>query len=658
MSEYIAASANQGAVAAAVGLADDGDTVLIPSGTATWTTGIATTKQIIIRAENYVATPAGTAGAGAMSRNVTIINNSADYLFNLTSGNLFHCGIGGIAFEEGTGDGGHIVLQGSGTKVPLIFDCFFENKSRYSPAQRIIEVACRGGVVWNCVFIGLHPVSDVGEGTLRVELPNGIRNWETASTMGVLDTDGDINFYVEDTSFLNCGAAPDCGNHGRYVCRHFLMNGSWGGMHAFTSTWGGRFVEFYDGLFSCTTDGRNMGGRYFWIRGGTGVFTDNEVQSVFDPSDYGDAIQLQMGEGDIAPASAYLIPRQPGCGHNGSAYVSDPIYVWDQTGARAYTTGINISAGEGFGDTTWADVIIEDRDYFVDNGAKPGYSKYTYPHPLRAGIIPPPEPPPVTTIEATDPLNTYGTGVDLDGQGLWLKAVGTAYTQGAAGVVGLTGSFGPFGYYISEPEFLPDQWAELECDVLTTDQPCGAGPAVRVDPDTDSFYQLTYVHTTTTVYLRVINAGVATNIETLTSLTYAAGTVFRLAVEGQGAETRLTGTANGVVIPGLESFDPGGTYIDSGQPGLGGFGGGNGRALNFSAFSEIPYTPPEPIASAGPGMARQKQSVPAPRQIPAPLALARRRKAMIEEGYAKLAIATEERELVTLLPAIIEAVKG
>lgn len=45
----IAASASYDDVQAAVNAAADGDVILIPNGSATWTNGIKTNKQIIIR---------------------------------------------------------------------------------------------------------------------------------------------------------------------------------------------------------------------------------------------------------------------------------------------------------------------------------------------------------------------------------------------------------------------------------------------------------------------------------------------------------------------------------------------------------------------------------------------------------------------------------
>ena len=86
--------------------AQDGATILIPNGTATWTGGISTSKQIRIRAQNITPAPAGTAGAGTMSRNVTLTNGtplgSGTALFQFTSGNSHHVGVAGIRFNEQT----------------------------------------------------------------------------------------------------------------------------------------------------------------------------------------------------------------------------------------------------------------------------------------------------------------------------------------------------------------------------------------------------------------------------------------------------------------------------------------------------------------------------------------------------------------------------
>ena len=106
------------------------------------------------------------------------------------------------------------------------------------------------------------------------------------------------------------------------------------------------------------------------------------------PSEYGNVDQTDIG--DNTSPNAYPQPRQPGWGHNGSAHVIDPIYIWNQSGSRAYTW--RVSNG-------WQSNVQQGREIFVNSGAKPGYSKYIYPHPFREAVAPPL----VVAVAAVDP---------------------------------------------------------------------------------------------------------------------------------------------------------------------------------------------------------------------------------------------------------------
>ena len=454
MTDRIAANATQAAVAAVVNAPTtvNGDTVLIPNGSATWTSGISTTKQIIIRAQNYTPTPAGTAGApnytnrgGATTRNVTITNGSnSGALFSFTSGNSFHCGVGGIRINEGTGHTQAIVINGSGSKVPLIFDMYFQALLRRSGDgyDRLIEVHGRGGLMWNCVFEASNMnLNDVGDGAMWVKPDNGIRDWTTASTMGNLDTTGDWNFYIEDCSMKDCALFPDTDDHGRVVIRNSFYDSAWAETHGFTSLWGGRHWECYGNRFTQTTQGKNISARYFWCRAGTGIFTDNRVDKEVNPSDHGgQESQLDIGD-NTAPGSPIpgsnppLIARQPGCGHNGTTYVRDPIYIWNQTGVCGANWGTNNQSGN------WGAVVLLNRDIFVSGaaqqanyltapGAKPGYVKFTYPHPFRT-VVENGGPPPPTGTYYVD--NTAGNDANNG------TSPATAW-QRCPGMTGYTGS--------------------------------------------------------------------------------------------------------------------------------------------------------------------------------------------------------------------------
>jgi len=371
-------------VQAAVNASSSGDTVLIPDGTMIWNGGLNLGgKQIFIRAQNYTATPAGMKGAGTSSRNVVIQNNSGSTLFPFTTGNGAHCGIAGIRLNEGSGSGGMVSFSGTGSKIGIIADCYIQAKIRSYPSSRLLSFTSLGGLIYNTVIEGTGNVEQVGEGSCLI-LQQDVRAWTTPSTMGVLDVNGNVNVYMEDSTFKNIGNFPDGDSGARFVVRHCIYDGSWGETHGYTSGGiGGRHAEYYNNNFKVTTANRNMSGRYFWLRQGTIVFTENDCRT--DNTGYNNHVQLQIG--DTQGAGSYPTPKQPGWGHNGTANVSDPIYIWNQTGTAAYTWNFQGSA--------WQSLVQQGRDIFVNQGAKPGYTKYTYPHPVRNVSTPNPLSPPV-----------------------------------------------------------------------------------------------------------------------------------------------------------------------------------------------------------------------------------------------------------------------
>lgn len=376
---HLAASCSTSAVQAAINAAANGDTVLIPDGSCSWSSGITTTKQIWIRAQNYTPTT-----GGATNYNVTIVNNnSSSPLFTLTTGNEFHVRLSGIRFNEGTGTRNHLVVSGNGSKIALIDDVYMEVKQRNGNQQEVAFIAwtARGGVIWNARFVGLAAGTADGVGptggSLWVSNPN--RPWTTASTMGMLDADGTVNLYLENSSCYNIGAFLDADDHARVVLRYNTFDGCVQlQTHGFTSAWGGRHVEFYNNTFAVTAANRNHAGRYVWIRLGTFLFTDNVVNNASNTQNYGSVNLFVIG--DITTPGTYPQPRQPGWGHNGTTNVSDPIYAWNNTGARGGAWGYA---------NGWESIVREGRDVFVNQGPKPGYTKYTFPHPARAGSAPP-----------------------------------------------------------------------------------------------------------------------------------------------------------------------------------------------------------------------------------------------------------------------------
>jgi hypothetical protein len=402
----IAASASQADVQAAVNASADGDTVLIPNGSATWTTGIVTNKQIIIRAQNYTPTAQPTAST---VRNVVITyDGKTSHAFDMTSGDRFNCGVGGIKFlppspggqgGSSTGIWGYVHFKGSGSKPPLLFDCHFVGNDREnvtSSEASFLSIDSLGGVVWNTFFDGTQvpdgtSVAQEGMGGAGIHLYGWGRPWNSQSTMGTLDTGGNVNVYFEDCSFLVWGQA-DVDNSARTVIRKSTMNGSGWQTHGFTSGSGGRHVEMYDNNMINTVSNRNFY-RYFWLRGGTVLFTDNAVSN--QNTGYGYPSLLNIGD-NTNPSGAYPINMAPGRGY-WTGHVADPIYMWNNSGGAGSAWGVQ---------SAWQSQVQLNRDIFVNSGAKPGvpgsggtpWAKYRYPHPMRAvvegeGPAPTPTPP-------------------------------------------------------------------------------------------------------------------------------------------------------------------------------------------------------------------------------------------------------------------------
>jgi len=396
--DRIAANATQAAVQAAVNLAVDGDRVLIPNGSATWTTGITTSKQIIIQAQNYTPTPGGTG-----TRNVTITNNSAGGLFAFNTGNSFHCGLGGIRFNEGTQITNDVSFSGSGSKVGLLFDCYFQVSARFGNAAQVSVVPYLGlgGVTWNCFFDGTGFIGGGGPADSGAcSLVRSSRAWATASTMGMLDANGNQNTYFENCTWDHIwNQAIDVEDNGRAVIRHSTIRSTQFLTHGSTGLAGGRFVEFYNNAFQMRTPDVSLV-RYMWFRAGTGLFADNTFEDI-DSVTYGPQSEVVLcvenasRPGQFGCATSYPAFHQIGQGHNGTSQVSDPMYFWNNTG----TMQISLNDGEPntCGGTT-STYCQQNRDYFVNAGAKPGYTKFTYPHPFRAvvdgGGSPTPQPVP------------------------------------------------------------------------------------------------------------------------------------------------------------------------------------------------------------------------------------------------------------------------
>jgi hypothetical protein len=365
-------------------------------------------------------TGSGTRGAWIFERaaTTTIVNDygsgSNDGLVLVTEQTEGSVEIAGIKFVGGSGISGyHIAVTKVASGIPVLI----HNNWFSMHAMGAVFTNGNRGVIYSNTFNGYYcsyaPLgcSPAVPGAISIKDVTATANWATASTMGTGDTDGTANLYVEDNTFVAFWQAmTGMDGYSRIVVRYNLFVDAALGSHgAETEDLGARHWEVYNNTFDQTDIGGTPYNLNYWfyVRGGTGVITDNTMDDINSPGYWGDkpevVFQIQALNRSLASALScwgantgatieYPAPRQVGFGYVTGAGGNDPlgiyrgdlepIYMWSNTGSPA------ISASDYPGsDCTNPDLIADyfqsGRDYYLNAGAKPSYTKFEYPHPLR-----------------------------------------------------------------------------------------------------------------------------------------------------------------------------------------------------------------------------------------------------------------------------------
>jgi hypothetical protein len=383
----IAANCSSASVQAAISTAIDGDTVVIPTGSCTWTSGIATNKQIVISGQ---------------AKGSVLITHAAgsNALLDLTTGSKYSTEVRNINFLVSSGTGHYMRIGGTGMP-PLIHDNYFSVPD--FQLSGCIHFERNGGVIWSNVFesltsSGTGGSSGAGSGCLQLKNGSGGASWSTASTMGTADVAGTANVYIEDNVFNNIYLQSiDCDDNARTVIRHNTFNDSGFACHgADTSPYGARHTEVYDNTFVFHGTGSNGSIKYplnlnwwWYVRGGTGVVTDNSMPDI-NSSTWGNKAeinfivqQLRRNAGPNACCTSYPCLHQIGQSHDGSSLITEPIYIWNNVGTGGtLPPGLSDYEPDQCGNNLHTSAFVKaGRDYVVDV-AKPGWAKYPYPHPL------------------------------------------------------------------------------------------------------------------------------------------------------------------------------------------------------------------------------------------------------------------------------------
>lgn len=394
-----AASGAGADVQAAIDAAQDGDTVLIPAGTFTWTkqVKVSTPKAIAIRGagidQTVIIDDVDKTG-GKESTVLLPVKLALGKRFRLTGMTLR-----GKAQDTEIYNKGTISLSGDAHDFRLDhlkFDKPGTSAIRYHGAL--------WGVVDHCVF----DLSNRKQGNVIWHENWGGHKYGDGSFSDPLALGTEKAVYIEDCAFIGSGVAGagvvDSMGGGRFVFRHNSVTDDNLATHGTEST--GRFrgvrsYEIYDNVF--TTSYFVFCGVY--LRGGTGVIFNNTFRGTGGDTGYKVGILSANYRCDRAyqpwgmvtgknpwdgnqDSSGYpcldqvgrgtcdLLSGEPPAPAAWPHQASEPLYLWNND-----WTPVPHNPGSVVG--SQHAVIREDRDYF-NNTPKPGYKPYTYPHPLAA----------------------------------------------------------------------------------------------------------------------------------------------------------------------------------------------------------------------------------------------------------------------------------
>jgi len=394
---HTAASGASANVQAAINAAQDGDTVVIPAGTYTWTTQVkvSTPKAITIRGAGIDQTIIIDNVNKSGGREATVLMP-----ISLALGKRFR--LTGMTFR-GMAQDTQVYNKGTVTVAGNAQDFRLDHLKFDKPGTSAIRYyGALYGVVDHCVF----DLSNGKQGNVIWHENWGGHEYGDGSFAEPLALGTEKAIYLEDNTFIGSGVAGagvvDSMGGGRFVFRHNSVTDDNLATHGTEST--GRFrgvrsYEICDNVF--TTSHFLFCGIY--LRGGTGVIFNNTFRGTGGQSGYKIGILTANYRSDRAympwgmatgtnpwdgnqDSSGYpcldqvgwgtcdLLSRDPNPPAAWPHQSSEPLYLWNNNWTPVPNNPGGVVSSQSL-------VIRENRDYF-NNTPKAGYTPYTYPHPL------------------------------------------------------------------------------------------------------------------------------------------------------------------------------------------------------------------------------------------------------------------------------------
>jgi hypothetical protein len=403
-----ATTCDRAAVAAAVNSARDGDTVAIPAGRCTWATNLTITNKILTLQ-----------GAGIDITTIVDGVSKANFpnipqvlILDTKDGGLTR--VTGITFQGGTEDDvynkGMLRIQGVSKQFRVDHCRFVATRTHGMNTDGFVY-----GVVDHNLFD--LPVFKFGMYTHQSRWNGqgiyGDGSWADATSLGTNKA-----VFVEDNTFTapsgNFSVAHDGWSGTRVVFRYNTVKNATITVHGTESSgrWrGARQFEVYNNTFTFLNSPGSFAAA-IGIRSGVGVIFNNTItadggsstrlaadalvrRAVIDSPPWGTCNGASVWDGNTPGLNGYPCLDQIGYGQSVLLSGDNPIpvgfprnlpeptYVWSNT--------FN-GATSNFSSPTTPGYAVSGRDFF--NIARPGYTPYTYPHPLvTGGATPPPAAP-------------------------------------------------------------------------------------------------------------------------------------------------------------------------------------------------------------------------------------------------------------------------
>jgi hypothetical protein len=402
-----AASCQSPAVQTAINSASSGDTVVIPAGRCAWNTGISITKWIRLTCA-ISSTTTGGGGACIIENKTGDAAGSAIHIVDSAAG---HIEIDNLAIVSDLRPAAGLwmisVSPGTNGKAILIHHNTFQFLRTNQGGIGALNFGVNRGVVYSNVLTQPMPngpgyINPAAGIVVQLNASNASASWASVSTMGMLDTTGQNNVYVENNLISNFNVAlTDCSEGARMVFRYnTVQNSRLNGHGVDSGAYGCRHTEVYKNIFTHYWDRVDPIEpplpSHVFQRGGEHVVTQNDFGTINAP---------HWGGNDLSPVSfqqwgirslpgpcylgSYPYPHQIGQGYDGRATFVSGTYVWNNSGAsnpnsRPFYQIVHEAATQCTGTPLSVyDFIKENRDVFLS--AKPGYIPYTHPHPLTTG---------------------------------------------------------------------------------------------------------------------------------------------------------------------------------------------------------------------------------------------------------------------------------